>query len=281
MFKSVGIALNFESSDEMSKASAQIYHQTLQSIKASPAHDFSRLCRIFSAFTKKALSSLCLKQMCFQHGEIFVICKETLYHLLHSTENNPRYGRMNLSRSLLLDDDFDDPLLAAVLERLKLYHQVLSTLVAVFHGSSVLYERDNSISEMSGPFHISSWLDVLTADVYEGTSQSVGLEVRRDYETIACEVDQSISMASRGLSSPSSNGFKSSLTWNMSQSVVNSDVFMELGETDSYTERVLTPLKNRAEHSTLEFSQAFNSSGYTDSCGGMVSSLSSSVNRGK
>ena len=174
----------------------------------------------------------------------------------------------------------DDPLLATVCERMKLFHQILSALVAVFHGSSVIFQRDNAISELPGPFHISSWLDLLTVDVFERISQSLGLRVCRDYETIIDEVDKSIAMASRGIYPSSPEYSKASLTWNMSQSVVNSDLFRELGDTDAFTERVLTPLKSKAEYGSLAFSQGLSSSFNSNTFSGIASSLSSIVSRG-
>ena len=280
MAKSAGIAFKFETSDLVTKTSIQTYVQALQSLRETPLHDTQRLSRVFSAFSKKVMSNVILKEICFQRCEIFIVCTEMLQHLLYSSTKNPK--KTNLSKALWAEDIFDDPLLATVYERMKLFHQILSALVAIFHGSSILSERDYAISEMSGPFHVSSWLDVLAVDVYERISESVGHSVSREYETIIDEVDRSISMASRGLNPPSPDGFKSSLTWNMSQSVVNSNAFRELREADdTYTSRVLTPLKSRADHSSLEFSQALTSSSINDhQLSGPFSTLSASISKG-
>lgn len=279
MSKAAGIAFNFEISEQISKSSSQTYAQTLRSLRESSLNDYSRTSRVFSSFAKKVMSSICLKELCLQHCDIFIVCKEMLRHLLYSPLKKQGEAKQK-TRTLFMGDDLDDPLLATVCERMKLFHQILSALVAVFHGSSVIFQRDNAISELPGPFHISSWLDLLTVDVFERISQSLGLRVCRDYETIIDEVDKSIAMASRGIYPSSPEYSKASLTWNMSQSVVNSDLFRELGDTDAFTERVLTPLKSKAEYGSLAFSQGLSSSFNSNTFSGIASSLSSIVSRG-
>ena len=272
--KSADIAFNFEKSDAISRNATHIYHNTLQSLKGLSIHDYHPQAKVYSLFSKEVVRNLCLKEICFQNREIFIVAKEALKRLLSSPlEKNTN---VKPSKSRVNEDEVEDRRLRVILERIKLFKQILATLVAVLHGSLVIVDNKHLISELPGPFHISSWLDLLTVDVFEMMSLSVGYQVCHDFEVIAGEVDRAIAQASQGVQLHSTNFFKSNLTWNMSQSVVNTEKFREPGETDSYIERVLTPLKSSVDYSSLEFSQNFGSSASR----GLFPDLEASLNQG-
>jgi hypothetical protein len=101
-------------------------------------------------------------------------------------------------------------------------------------------------------------LDLLIVDAFSCIADHVGYSYETDFKIISNDIEKTMTITAIGIHPSSSYRFKSNLCWNMSQSVTNSSGFSEFhSATNSYAEKLLSPLKAKGDYHSFSFSENF------------------------